>query len=47
MFADDTNISSHGANIREINENLNENLEKVINGYLPTNLHLTLKRLSI
>ena len=28
MFADDTNISSHGANIREINESLNENLEK-------------------
>ena len=39
MFADDTNISSHGANIREINENLNENLEKYINGYFPINSH--------
>ena len=29
VFADDTKISSHGANIREINENLDENLEKV------------------
>ena len=28
MFTDDTNISSHRANIREIIESLNENVEE-------------------
>ena len=40
MFADDTNISSHGANIREINENMNENLEKVHQWFLSNKLTL-------
>ena len=42
MFADDTNIglSSHGASIREINENLNENLEKVHQWLLSNKLTL-------
>ena len=40
MFADDTNISSHGANIREINENMNENLEKVHQWLLSNKLTL-------
>ena len=40
MFADDTNISSHGADIREINENLNENLEKVHQWLLSNKLTL-------
>ena len=44
MFADDTNISSHGANIREINENLNENLEKVHQWLLSNKLTLNNER---
>ena len=40
MFADDTNISSHGANIRKINENLNEHLEKVYQWLLSNKLTL-------
>ena len=40
MFADDTNISSHGADIREIKENLNENLEKVHQWLLSNKLTL-------
>ena len=40
MFADDTNMSSYGANIREINENLNENLEKVHQWLLSNKLTL-------
>ena len=40
MFADDTNISSHGVDIREIKENLNENLEKVHQWLLSNKLTL-------
>ena len=35
MFADDTNISSCGANVHEINEILNENLEKLPDFRMP------------
>jgi hypothetical protein len=40
MFADDTNISSCGANVHEINERLNENLEKVHQWLLANKLTL-------
>ena len=44
MFTDDTNISSYGANIREINENMNknmnENLQKVHQWLLSNKLTL-------
>ena len=40
MFADDTYVSLHGANIREINESLNANLEKVHQWLLSNKLTL-------
>jgi hypothetical protein len=40
MFADDTNISSCGANVHEIYERLNENLEKVHQWLLANKLTL-------